>query len=181
MQGWAGGKWHTKEFERALAAAGYTVTDHLHADVVIAHSAACYMLNLKSPAIYYFLVDPVYWPGKSIYKRMWEHTKNTIKLTKARYGWKATIIKSFWSIIYIFAKPNYTIDGFKNHDNLVFLQALGEKKVVVIRNDQDEFCSPDIQVALAGYKNISYLALPGIHDDYYYNPQPYIDLLPKEL
>lgn len=181
MPGWAGGKWDTKDFERALTAAGYTVTGPLHGDVVVAHSAACYDLKIRSPATYYFLLDPPYWPGKSIFKQVYEHARNATKFAKANRGWKFLVIKSFWHVIYVFAKPSYTINGFKHHDNLEFLRELSEKKVVVIRNEQDEFCSPDIQVALASYPNISYVTLPGIHDDYYYNPQPYIDLLPKEL
>lgn len=180
MEGWAEGGWHTKEFERALAAAGYTVTDHLHADVVFAHSGACYELKLKSPATYYYLLDPPYWPGKSIYRRVWDHAQNSSKFAKAKFGWKFMIIKSLWHVVYVFAKPSYTVNGFNRTENLDFLKDLSEKGVVIIRNEEDEFCTPSIEVALTGYPNVSYVTVPGIHDDYYYNPQAYIDLLPKE-
>jgi len=181
MQGWAGGKWHTKDFERALAAAGYSITGPLHADILVAHSTACYDLPLKTPIIYYFLIDPPYWPGKSIFQRVFAKKMSDSRFVRQKLGWKHLVIKTVWEVIYVLAKPGYTKLALKNNKELTFMSSLADKKVTLIRNEQDNFCSPDIQVALASYPSVNYVTVPGLHDDYYYNPQPYIDLLPKEL
>ncbi|MBX4201345.1 hypothetical protein KW803_00405 [Candidatus Saccharibacteria bacterium] len=181
MQGWAGGKWNTREFEAALAAAGYNVTPTLHADVIIAHSTACYDLPAKTSATYFVLIDPPYWPGKSIVKRMLDKKKFDTKLAKQALGWKAVAQKTFWEIVYIFAKPKYTQIALQHNSQLTFLEKLKEKNVGIIHNENDYLCSPDIQVPIASYPNVKFIRLPGGHDDYYTNPQPYIDLLPKSL
>ena len=62
-----------------------------------------------------------------------------------------------------------------------FLELIKNKKVVLIRNQEDFLCSPEIEQAVKDYKNVRYLELPGGHDDFMTNPQPYIDLILKEL
>ena len=47
---------------------------------------------------------------------------------------------------------------------------------VVIRNRDDTFCTPDLQ-ALPFKEKISFLELPGQHDDCWINPKPYADVV----
>jgi hypothetical protein len=176
-EGWAGGKWFTQPLRQALAASGYEVTDVLHAEVIIAHSTACYALSNKTPANLYILIDPPYWPRKSIFSRMLAKKHADNKTVRGQQGLKYWLNKNLHELGYICAKPAYTKLALKNHDSLEFLHSLRTKSVYLIRNDQDNFCSPDIQTALAAYPNITYVALPGEHDDYYTNPQPYVDLV----
>jgi hypothetical protein len=180
-QGWAGGKWHTRQFEDALKAAGYKITDELNADVVIAHSVACYDLKIKSPATYFILIDPPYWPKKHILLRFFEKQRQDILTLNRIYGQKYVIKKVLWGMLYAVAKLQYTILALKMADNLSFLDELKDKNVLIIRNQQDKICSADIKVALTAYPDFYYWELPGEHDDYYTNPKPYIDLLPKTL
>jgi len=180
-QGWAGGKWHTRQFEQALKAAGYSITDELNADVVVAHSIACYDLKIKSPATYFILIDPPYWPGKSILSRFIEKQKQDNRNLKNRFGQKYLLQKIAWGIFYIFARPQYTLIALRGSGQLGFLDELAGKNVLIIRNRQDQLCSADIKVALEAYPDFYYYELPGQHDDYYTNPQPYIDLLPITL
>lgn len=181
MQGWAGGKWHTKQFETALQAAGYTVTGVLHADVIIAHSTACYDLPAKTPATYFVLIDPPYWPGKNLAARILNRKKSESILTKQPIPWKFKIQSCIWNIIYIVAKPNYSQLALQHHSQLTFLEKLKAKNVGIIHNQQDYLCSPDIEIPIVNYPNVKFIRFPGGHDDYYTNPQPYIDLLPKTL
>lgn len=181
MEGWAGGKWHTKAFTAALQASGYAVTDILHAEVIIAHSIACYSLPTKTPANIFMLIDPPYWPAKSIISRFLEKPRQHNHVQGQTQGWKNLIKKVFWGIVYIVAKPSYTILALKSSGQIDFLNNLSDKNVLIIRNQQDYFCSPDIQVAITTYPNVRYIVIPGEHDDYYSNPRPYIDLLPKAI
>lgn len=180
-QGWAGGKWHTRQFEAALKGAGYEISDDMHAEVVIAHSVACYDLKIKSPATYFILIDPPYSPGKNILQRFIDKQLQDNKTLSARYGKKYVVKKILWGIAYAIMKPQYLDLALKNADKLDFLDELKEKNVLVIRNKHDPICSADLKVALAAYTDFYYWEMPGEHDDYYTNPQPYIDLLPTEL
>lgn len=179
--GWAGGKWHTRQFEAALKSAGYEISDYLHADVIVAHSVACYDLKVKSPATYYILIDPPYWPGKNIVLRFLDKQVQDIKTMSTRYGKKYVAKKILWGLVYLIVRPQYTALAIKKADTLDFLDQLKEKNVLVIRNKQDPISSADLKIAIAAYPDFYYWELPGEHDDYYTNPKPYIDLLPTEL
>jgi hypothetical protein len=180
-QGWAGGPWHTRQFEQAAQAAGFNLTNVAHADVIVAHSMACYDLKAKTPAQYYILIDPPYWPGKSIVSRFIEKQRHDNRSLRAKYGWKYVMMSCLWGLVYIFAKPSYTRMALKNSGQLDFLNELKDKKVLIIRNEQDFICSPGIHIALSAYPHVFFRTTPGEHDDYYTNPQPYIDLIPKTL
>lgn len=176
-EGWASGEWFTEPLRQALAANGYQVTDVLHADVIIAHSEACYGLTTKTPANLYILIDPPYWPGKSLAGRMFAKKHADNKNIRAKMGYKYWLNKTRHELVYTLAKPSLTTLALKNNGRLDFLSRFSSKAVYLVRNQNDYFCSPDIQTALAAYPNITYVALPGEHDDYYTNPQPYIDLV----
>jgi len=148
-EGWAGGPWHSKQFRQALKSAGFNVTDPLHADVLFAHSTACYDLPLKSPINFYFLIDPPYWPGKPLWARVIAKKRHDNATLKQAMGRSFVLKKTLWEGIYVFEKPKYSLLALKQHGKLDFLSALKGKQIVVIRNEQDPFCSPDIQVALS--------------------------------
>jgi hypothetical protein len=176
-EGWAGGEYFTKQLRQDVASAGFTVTDVKHADAIIAHSTAVYDLEEKSPATLYLLIDPPYWPGKSVISRILSDKRTKKSAGRQNPGWKNFAKKTFWESAYIIAKPVYTTAALKNNGSLDFLSALSQKSIYLIRNEQDAFCSADIQTALAAYPNVTFVPLPGGHDDYYTNPGPYINLL----
>ena len=176
-EGWAGGEWFTQPLRQALQANGYGVTDILHADAVIAHSTACYDLTGKSPATVYILIGPPYWPGKNILSRVLAKKTAGNKTVRQNQGWKYWLKKTAHEVVYTIAKPGYTALALRSNNNLDFLLKLRTRSVYLVRNQNDYFCSADIQAALAAYPNVTYVALPGEHDDYYTNPQPYIDLI----
>lgn len=179
--GWSGGTRYTKQFEDTLRAGGFNVTDSQHADVLFAHSVACYSLPVKSPVNLYILIDPPYWPGESIYSRLLKIPGFNKGLGRPPQDLKSRAAEGYWHARYALQRPQYAAAALKNFGKLDFLAGLKEKQVIVVRNQQDYFCSPDIQVALASYPNVRYAVLPGGHDDYYTNPKPYIDLLYKAI
>ncbi len=181
LPGWGGGPWHIKNFITALKAGGFEVTEPARADIIIAHSIACYDLPQKTPAVLYMLIDPPYWPGQSILQRWWKHLRDGPGAPANATDTKAKLSYYFWCAVYVLAKPKYTWMVLKNNNSLGFLQALSGKNIWVVRNQADPFCSPDIQLPIASYKRASLINLPGRHEDYYSNPQPYIGLLPKQI
>jgi hypothetical protein len=181
MEGWAGGPRLSRRFLDAVRAAGYNLTDTAHADVIIAHSTACYLIPNKTPAKLLILIDPPYWPGKSIVSRVLAKKRSDSQSVRQAGGWKPWLAKTGWEAMYVLTKPGYTTAALKHNGSLDFLSGLKHISTYVVRNEKDDFCSADIQVALNGHSHVRYVPLPGEHDDYYVNPQPYIALLPKSI
>lgn len=178
LHGWAGGWWHVREFTKALKRAGFRVVKNpSQANVVIAHSTGCYRLNEGSKASLFILLGPPYWPSKSILRRLLLKKGHDTSLHLKDRGVIFAINKSIWEIIYIIIKPSYTFIALKHHRYLHFLDLLEGKRVILIRNEKDYFCSPQIKDAVQKFKNVQYVSLPGGHDDFMINPRPYIDLV----
>lgn len=181
LQGWGGAPWHVKQFEDMLLRSGFAVTDPVRADIVIAHGAACYDLPQKTPAVLYILIDPPYWPGKSILLRFWEKISQDFSTLRRDRGIKFLLSKYFWCATYGVIKANYAVLAVKSVGGLDFLTRAEGKNIWVVRNQEDVLCSSDIQLPLAGYKRAHLVSLPGMHDDFLTNPQPYIAILPKQI
>jgi len=182
MEGFAGGPRISRTFRRALEAAGFKITNPKHAEIIVAHSAACYDLPKQSKAKIYMLIGPPHWPGLSIIKR----TRNKVQKDKeailSTYGRKHWRKKKRLQRFYIIVKPKYLwLVLNSNSKNLDFLEELQGKNVILVRNHDDDYCTPDIKDFTHDFKHVKYVSLPGGHDDCYTNPKPYIDLLLKEL
>lgn len=182
LEGWAGGPKLSKRFRKAISERGFKVTKKLEeADFIFAHSTGCYLLPGRLRAKVIFMIDPPYWPGRRITGRWFDLIKNDRRLLKSDAGSSGFLSKKLWELFYIIKKPRFSWSVIRNQSHLDFLGRLDYKRIVLIRNKNDEFCSPAISDQLKSYKNIKYIELPGHHEDYYVNPSPYIDLLLKEL
>jgi len=182
LHGWAGGKWHTKEFVKSLKDAGFLISGNpSSADIIIAHSTGCYRLPTASKASLIVLMGPPYWPNKSIFKRLLNKKHHDNKLSAQKVSRGYVFKKTLWEAIYVFAKPSYTAVALRNHRNLSSLENIMNKKILLIRNSDDCFCSSEIHQAAKKYPNIRYLQLAGAHDDFYLNHAPYVDLIKQEL
>ena len=182
LHGWAGGNWHVKRFVKALAEEGFRVIKNSkEADVIIAHSTGCYRLRESSSANVILLLGPPYWPSRSILRRLLKKKGHDTRQRINDQGVLFTINKFLFEIIYVIIKPSYSFIALKNHRYLHFLDLLENKKVVLIRNEEDYSCSSEIEAAIKKYKNVRYISLPGGHDDFMTNPAPYIGLMRKEL
>jgi len=182
VEGWAGGPKLSGLFTKALQNNNFQlVKDIRSADIIFAHSTGCYLLPRYNQAKLLLLVDPPYWPGRSIAGRWLDLMKTDWSLLKSGAGANSFISKKLWELYYIFAKPSFSWSVLKNQSHLDFLEKHRDKKIILLRNQTDQFCSPKIADELKNYKNVNYLEFPGDHENYYINPQPYIDLLLKEL
>ncbi|MDO8591433.1 MAG: hypothetical protein Q7R60_00710 [bacterium] len=182
LHGWAGGWWHAREFTQVLNENGLRVIKNASAaDVIFAHSTGCYRVPEDNKAELIILQGPPYWPSKSILHRLFMKKGHDIKLRVRDRGILFTVNKFIWEVIYVVIKPGYMFVAVKNHRYLHFLDLLKDKKAILVRNEEDYFCSPEIEEAIKEYKNVRYVSLPGGHDDFMTNPQPYIDLIRKAL
>ncbi len=184
IEGFAGGPLHTRQFRRALTDAGFQVTKNRgQADIIIAHSAGIYAIPANAKAKLLMLIGPTYWPGQPLIKRVLRHTRTSRRHHVSNYGWLYYFWKKLLEIYYFFRRHSYMWRGILNNNRLEHLHRLTSqpgRKTIFIRNRDDPFSSPDLRNQLEK-GDIQFVELPGVHDDYVKNPQPYIDLLLKEL
>ncbi len=83
--------------------------------------------------------------------------------------------KTVWNILYLIKDASRTLIISHHASRRRFLKALGQRHTLLIRNDNDAWCTPtidDIPVT-----QLQVVRLPGQHDDCWHNPEPYVRLL----
>ncbi len=177
-EGFSGGPLLTRAFRRALSAAGFKVIkDIKKADIIFAHSAACYGVPSRVSAQLVIFVGPPYWPGRPIGKRLVKTYKVLKKHDVANFGRLYYLKKKVLGLAYVILRPRLLWWGLIKNRSLDFLK-LNAGKIVLVRNTEDTYCSPQIKDDLS--ESIKYVELPGVHDDYVTNPEPYIKLIQSE-
>jgi hypothetical protein len=184
IEGFTGGPMHTRQFRKALSEAGFKVIkDRKMANIIVAHSAGIYGIPATADAELLMLIGPTYWPGEGLIKRTIRNVRSSGRHHKRKFGWGYYLWKKLLEVYYFFRRHSYMWLGILNNNKLEHLNKLiesGDRTVLLIRNSNDPYCSPQIKDKVKG-SNVKYAELPGVHDDYVKNPKPYIDLLLKEI
>jgi hypothetical protein len=184
IEGFSGGPMHTRLFRKSLKQAGFAVIkDRKKANIIIAHSAGIYGIPADVEAGLLMLIGPTYWPGRKLIKRVAKHTNLSKRYHVSKFGWRYYAWKKLLELYYFFRRHTYMWLGIIHNNRLGHLERLinhAGRKTIIIRNQQDPFSSPGLKEKIIA-KNVRFVELPGVHDDYVTNPQPYIDLLLKEL
>jgi hypothetical protein len=181
VPGWSEGPWQSRKFRQLLKGSGFKVTKNVRdADIILAHSAGCFWIPINIRAALILLVGPNYWPGRSYFMAAVLNTVGGLKHHRANGSviwWATKLLHNTW---YILSRPLTTLRLFKHvtEENLPFD---GARKILLIRNQRDSFCHPDIQELLPKTKGYKFLEFEGDHEDCWLNPQPYVDLIQKEL
>jgi hypothetical protein len=182
IEGFAGGPRLSHQFRTGLQKAGFRLTkDRASADIIIAHSAGCYDLPLSSRAGLIMLIGPPYWPGSPILRRAAAKISSDRRAIIATQGRRYWLRKRLFEVYYLLIRPKYLWLALKSYSELEFLELLEGKKVILIRNQDDKYAGPALKKTVKDAAHIDYIELAGQHDDYYTNPQPYIELLLREL
>jgi hypothetical protein len=184
IEGFSGGPKKTRRFKQALAAAGFKIVNNRHqADVIVAHSAGIYAVPVNADAKLLMLIGPNYWPEKPLLKRMRGHMKAATKNQISNYGWRFYFWTKILEFYYFFTRNKYMWLGIIHNNKLDHINKLISKhgrKTLIIRNREDSYTSSQVLKEI-NHRQVTLIELPGIHDDYYTNPKPYIDLLLREL
>jgi hypothetical protein len=183
IEGFAGGPMHTRQFRKSLSQSGLgVIKDRKNADIIVAHSAGIYGIPLDAKARLLILIGPTYWPGQRLIKRVARHTLTSRRYHVANFGWRYYIWKKILEFYYFFRRHTYMWLGIIHNNRLGHLRGLigqAGRKIIIIRNSDDPFSSPELKDKIKG-PNVKYIILPGVHDDYITNHKPYIDLILKE-
>jgi hypothetical protein len=184
IEGFSGGPLKTRRFKKALVAAGFKVVNNRHqADILIAHSAGIYAVPLRARAHLLMLIGPNYWPGRPLLMRMRSHLRAASKNQIDNFGWRFYVWTKILELYYFFRRNRYMWLGIIHNNKLDYinkLTAMPNRKTIIIRNSEDSYTGRQL-LKETKHDRVSLVELSGIHDDYYENPKPYIDLILKEL
>jgi hypothetical protein len=178
LDGIAEGARHTVLLREELQRHGYVVTDDpAGADVVLAHSAGAFLVPVGARSQLLVLIDPPYWPGRSMIVRSAQKVVRDVG-ARAQDGllwrWPA---KTWWNLVYLFddlPRVGTVVRAIRDDSLPDIIAAAGH--VVIIRNDRDAWCAPDID-HLVGGGHVDVHHLPGDHDDCLHHPAPYVDVV----
>jgi hypothetical protein len=181
LTGWSEGPWHTKRIEKKLAAERINKTeDKVKADILFCHSTGCYLIPENARAKVIILVGLPYWPGRSLVFSGIKKLKEDFKYTSREMGLSWWANKTAHTILYMLKYPKDTV-FVKTKHKVANLPDPAKHKIILVRNEQDDFCHPKITKILDEAKEYQFLSLPGEHDDCWMAKQPYIDLIKENL
>ena len=180
VHGWAEGSWQDSQFAQQLVNNGFELTpDPAKADIILAHSAGCYLVPVNPKAKLIVLIGLPFWPGKPLIKSL----VKKLMLEASRHQkdqdlpwFSQKLAHNTW---YIFTKPAGLYRFFKNRQQMKLPSASPNTSVVLIRNQDDQFCTPNVTKLLPQAKGYKFIDMPGLHDDCWIDPEPYVKLIKK--
>lgn len=177
MYGFAEGKWHGKALRQALQTAGLEITkDCTQADRIIAHSGGSLIIPGNTRAKVTLQINPT-WPNQPYWRSFAQKIFRDLRAHKKHRQLRKWLVKTAWNTIYILGNMPRNWQMLKNSRHIEKLTPT--PTTIVIRNRHDPWCSPEIVDAIQN-KNVTYISLPGEHDDLWDNPKPYVNLLQLE-
>lgn len=163
-----------KRFTVACKAAGLQViADPERADVLFAHSGGCYVIPKYVRAERILLSGLPYWPGRPWLQATALKVLHEWQLSRRQQALATWAVKWLYHALYAFnfkAAIRMALNRNFNHP------WNSTKSQLIIRNQDDTYCSPDVLRAPFNGPR-TFLSLPGGHDDCWINPTRYIDLL----
>jgi hypothetical protein len=174
---------HGKRFQQALTQAGYAVTpDPSSADIVVAHSGGCMLVPLDKPGQTTLLINPTYWPGNVPRKQAARKSMQDCR----QYGTRNALRQlqhHLWNVWYLLTDWRHSRELLRAAKRFDFPNdiAIPAGRVIVVRNEHDPWLTDNLGALQQAHPNIQLVHLPGNHDDCWYNPQIYVNLLQSEV
>ncbi len=164
-----------------LEEASYVVVNNSReADIIIAHSAGCFELPEPPTNQKLLLINPSYWPGLTAWQRGRRRIRTNMHLENT-----AILSYTGWDVIHgagsIYFETLNEPAGFSSMSmSLILSAAIRNHKAILVRNDDDDWLTPDLDELATANPQLIIRRMPGDHDDILHNPAPYVALL-KEL
>lgn len=176
VHGWAEGVWQENMLRGHLQKAGFRLEQNAEkTDIVLAHSAGCYLVPKKNNAKLIILIGLPLWPGKPLPKSLLEKLKLEFWHHRRNRDIAWLINKLVHNIWYVVTKPGNLFRFFKNYYGRK-LPNPEKSKIVLVRNKDDPFCDPNLAAILRD-KRYTYISLPGLHDDCWMEPKKYVEII----
>ncbi len=181
VTGWSEHGWHRRQFAKDFTKCGLELAaDPMRADVIVAHSSGCYSLP-KSKARLVMLIDPPYWPGRPLLAGVLNNAVRDARAQIRAWGLASWLRMRVGNTVYAIVNPWHHIKIWRSLKKALDKSLAGRNKLILVRNRDDTYCGPMIAEWAAQKPEIVYHELPGMHEDCWQNPQPYIDLIKKWL
>lgn len=168
----------TTRFRRALRNKGYEIASSPEkADIIITHSAGCYLIPKQHTASQVIMVAPCYdFPRSKPFMTAYKVARDLTYavLTKQIAFW---LYKTFWNIFYFIFRPVHSIRTYQySKTRSHHLPHIKAKEVIIISYKRDPWSSQVIDHA-DQHPEYEFKHIDGVHDDIWYNPGSYIALL----
>lgn len=164
-----------RHFCAALRNAGYELVDDARsADIIIGHSAGCFWLPQAPTKQRLVLINPPYWPGKSVKERAKSRANSHLHFRRFGYSFSQWLWRTGWGMYY---------GIFDMHRNRLMARVAREYELdkiiqnhqaLIIRNTHDDWLTPAAKALLDPHKDVKVVEIAGDHDNLWLNPAPYI-------
>jgi hypothetical protein len=171
------GKLHGKEMRSLLSQRGYEErTDVTDADVIIAHSAGCWLIDeAANPKLVFYIGAAINNP--SFHNWAMANKNNTRAFMRDRsLKGGAKILGEH--IIYGTLQPKRNRDILKKSKTAV-LRAYPDAQVVFIANQDDPWPNGAILEKFLDDQPWSFISLPGSHDNVWLKPETYVAIIDR--
>lgn len=176
--GYSEGKWHSKRLRRALKRRGYNIERSLkHADVVIGHSGGCYDIPALRDKQLLMLINPPYWPERSIAERVTTITWQLIRAIRPGNHPIYHAKKLWWHCIYFVIRRRHNHRIADRTITFDLATEVNHSRTILVRNNDDPWLTPDLGKLQTLHPHLQIKRLPGDHDDCWRHPDRYIDLI----
>ncbi|MGH7241284.1 MAG: hypothetical protein ACREGB_03245 [Candidatus Saccharimonadales bacterium] len=172
IYGLAEGRYHSRKLRRALVSVGYQVTPAAQsADIIIAHSAGCYLVPAEHRAQLVLNIGYTYWPARSLLRSL------HVKLTEER--------RHVGIPIWLYNCLIHTLYMCNIVHTWRLAQAWSTRRQYLadlqwpeafVRNRDDPYCQAESLLQIT-HQQHRYVSLPGYHDHLWNEPDVYVNLL----
>jgi len=178
LPGIVSGSHTTRGLRESLRKAGYTLTNNLtKADIILAHSAGCLWVPQTARHQKLVLVDPPYWPGKTIRERIRTRSRSNLHFREYGVSLPLWLGRQWWGVYYAILNPRRTRYILRHIAAYDLEHTIQSNEVVLVRNQQDDWLSPDLTRLQRLSPQLKVITVPGEHDDFNYHPERYVALL----
>lgn len=172
IPGFTEGDWHTKKLRQRLHQQGFVVINQpLQADIVITHSAGWYEAPAPQFGQLHVHIGPPHWPGRSLTRRMLAKVLIDLRYYHRQGAHGHWVQKTLWSGYYLVRYPRRWTKLYSRYRPEGVVPA--PPNTVFIWNHDDTFTHHTQLEPLGGQLH----SLPGIHDDIWLNPEPYVTII----
>jgi len=176
-----GGEADGRRLRQVLRDAGYVIThDIAAADIIIAHSAGCFWLPPSKPNQRFLLIDPPYWPGRSVAERTRSRARGHLHFHAFGHSGRAWFTRNLWVLYYGVRDFRRTLRIAQHVRTFDLEKVIADRNVTLVRNEFDDWLTPDLAPLQKNNPNMRIVTMPGDHDHLLYNPEAYINLLQSD-
>jgi hypothetical protein len=168
-----------KKFCKTLAEAGYQLVQNAQdADIIIGHSAGCFWLPQAPTKQKLMLINPPYWPGRSVTERAKARARTHLRYRRYGYNFKQWLWRSAWGAFYGLDIPRTRLINRVARE-YELEKIITNHTAVIVRNSDDDWLTPDVEKLTHDHPGVQVVHIPGDHDDLWLNPRPYVEALER--